>query len=395
MMKWGIRLAIASAGLVLLALTFVLLWKGPWIFDGSHLRKKDLQPADGVVITGFRTMVVAILASIFAGLGLAYTHVTLQHTREKDREQAALTREGQMTDRYATAIELLASQELTKRLGGIYALERIMRDSPKDHESIVEVLAAFVREHAPRPEQDDSVESEREQASMHEHVQAALTVLGRRPERRESFAINLRHTDLRGAQLASADLRSVNLQGSFLEYAELKNADLLEANMEACHLEHCNLTGADLTSSNLERAYICEATLDDARLDHARLNYALVKGSSLVKTSLVKANLQGARFIGAVLDDADLTSSRMMVAKFTGTYTKGAKLDGALLHAADLSEADDLTVEQMLSARIEYSTKVPNHLDGNPDVMARLEAAEARARERARQSTGTPLGPQP
>ncbi len=38
---------------------------------------------------------------------------------------------------------------LEVRLGGIYALERIARDSPKDHWTIMEVLTAYVRENSP------------------------------------------------------------------------------------------------------------------------------------------------------------------------------------------------------------------------------------------------------
>jgi hypothetical protein len=35
------------------------------------------------------------------------------------------------------------------RIGGIYALERIARDSAPDHPTVTEVLAAFVRDHSP------------------------------------------------------------------------------------------------------------------------------------------------------------------------------------------------------------------------------------------------------
>jgi hypothetical protein len=35
------------------------------------------------------------------------------------------------------------------RLGGIYALERIARDSESDHWAVMEVLTAFVREQPP------------------------------------------------------------------------------------------------------------------------------------------------------------------------------------------------------------------------------------------------------
>ena len=119
---------------------------------------------------GFRTAVVAVGARIVAGIGLYYTHRNFRHSRDlfthtqdKDREAAELTREGQMTDRYATAINLLGAKESTKQLGGIYALERIMRDSPKDHATVVEVLAAFIRENADLAA-DDSLLSEEPRA---------------------------------------------------------------------------------------------------------------------------------------------------------------------------------------------------------------------------------------
>ncbi|MDH6544046.1 hypothetical protein [Streptomyces sp. SPB4] len=44
------------------------------------------------------------------------------------------------------AIKLLASERTVERLGGIHALERIMRDSAKDHFTVVKVLAAFARD---------------------------------------------------------------------------------------------------------------------------------------------------------------------------------------------------------------------------------------------------------
>ncbi|MEU5325645.1 pentapeptide repeat-containing protein [Streptomyces parvus] len=387
MAKGWFKRAAIPVGIVAIAIgAFVLLWKGPWLFDGSHLRKDNLQPADGLVITGFRTMVVAIIASTLAGLGLLYTHVTLQHTRNKDAEQATLVREGQMTDRYATAIELIAASELTKRLGGIYALERIMRDSPKDHETIVEVLAAFVREHAPRPEQDLEAESEREYAPMPEHVQAALTVLGRRPERSESFAVNLRNTDLRGLVLPNARLRGVNLRGAFMEYAELPATDLTGAQMEKCHLENADLTGAVLTQAILKKARLYQTSLDLADLSKAKLNYAIVRNCGLGAATMRGVNLHSAQVIRTDLERADLSQAQMMVAKFDKSWLNNAILTGALLHGTDLSQARDLEVDQVLAAKIKYNTKLPPDLLAEQAVAARVSQAEQEARKRARMS---------
>jgi len=59
-----------------------------------------------------------------------------------------LSREGQVTDRYTKAITQLGDETLNVRIGGIYALERVARDSAKDHPTVMEVLAAFIREHS-------------------------------------------------------------------------------------------------------------------------------------------------------------------------------------------------------------------------------------------------------
>jgi hypothetical protein len=53
-----------------------------------------------------------------------------------------------VTERYTKAIEQLGSDKLDIRIGGIYALERIARDSARDHPTVIEVLAAFAREHS-------------------------------------------------------------------------------------------------------------------------------------------------------------------------------------------------------------------------------------------------------
>ena len=46
------------------------------------------------------------------------------------RRTYELTEQGQVTDRYTKAIEQLGSDKLDVTIGGIYALERIARDSP-------------------------------------------------------------------------------------------------------------------------------------------------------------------------------------------------------------------------------------------------------------------------
>ncbi|WP_405965743.1 pentapeptide repeat-containing protein [Streptomyces sp. NBC_00723] len=248
---------------ILAAVGFALLfWRGPWWFDGAHIRDADLEPADGVVITGFRTGLVALAAGIIAGTGLWYTHKShrhaeklyehgqeqFSHAREKDREQAELTREGQVTGRYVEAIKLLASQNTTERLGGIYGLERIMHDSPKDYPTVVKVLAAFLRQKPLKPTRQ-AIPIDR---------QAAFTVLSRRPEHKGERPEII---DLRGAYLVGAVS-----EGGNWEYANFSGANLTEAILVDIHGPRADFSGAILDRADLHNSAIPGATFNGASL---------------------------------------------------------------------------------------------------------------------------------
>jgi hypothetical protein len=112
----------------------------------------------------------------------------------------------------------LGSDWLNVRLGAIYALERVMIDSARDHPAIVDVLAAFVRECLPAapsgPELDAGGQPE-PYLRPAPYLQAAVTVLGRRPAgRAELGRVNVAGADLTGADLTEAGLGGTNLTGS-------------------------------------------------------------------------------------------------------------------------------------------------------------------------------------
>src|SRR5215203_1562443 len=85
-----------------------------------------------------RTTLVQAFGGAVLLIGLYFTLRNLQ-----------LTQDRQITEHYTRAIEHLGSDKLEMRLGAIYALERIARDSERDHWPIMETLTTYVREHAP------------------------------------------------------------------------------------------------------------------------------------------------------------------------------------------------------------------------------------------------------
>ncbi len=198
-----------------------------------------------------------------------------------------LSREGQVTDRYTKAIEQLGSEKLDVRIGGIYALERIARDSARDHPVVMEVLSAFLREHSLKqwPAPDPSrmawitrrrrvlADRRKEDGLIRPDLQAAFSVIARRHAERDIGRIKLYGADLRGVELNGADLRRVSLA-----FARLSGL-LSEANLRGASFYGADLTEVCLDDADLTGACLYDACLDDADLTGADLTGADLTGA--------------------------------------------------------------------------------------------------------------------
>ncbi|GLW09187.1 hypothetical protein Misp01_43160 [Microtetraspora sp. NBRC 13810] len=226
-----------------------------------------IQAATGLVVIG---------GVVFTAQGLWYTAESLEASRLAQRT----AEQGQITDRYTKAVEQLGSTRTDVRLGGIYALERLAQDSPRDHQTVYDVLAAFVREHDLKP----SVLIKDMPEVPATDVQAAMTVIGRRDANQDVSVPNLFLIRVPRMDLTGANLRGANL------YA----ADLIEANLTSAHLAGAILRNADLTGADLTGATLT----------------AQLPGVNLPGTDLRGADLTGAILRGADLTGADLRSVR-------------------------------------------------------------------------------------
>jgi hypothetical protein len=125
-------------------------------------------------------------------------HRTANIAAERHEKQTEADRERRITDSFTKAVELLGKPELEVRLGAIYALERIARESKRDHWPIMETLTAYVRtkspaqvraqdtsqstqSHSPDEAAQGTVQNPPTQLAV--DIQAVLTVLTRRGQR--------------------------------------------------------------------------------------------------------------------------------------------------------------------------------------------------------------------
>ncbi len=274
------------------------------------------------------TAIGSIVSVLLVAAGLFYTN-------QANRKQQDLVTQQQVADRFGAAIDQLGqedekgSSKLSIRLGGIYGLQRLMIDSPRDESAVVQVLSAFVRTHAERPKSLPKTVP-----ASPADVRAAISVLGKRPHpdirldltdtllglaRSDLANLDLSDADLNSADLAYADLRNTDLNG-----ADLYGADLNGADLNGAELRGADLSDADLYSADLNGADLLMADLEEADLNYADLNNADLRGADLLKADLSSADLRGADLLMADLEDADL---------------RGADLSGAVLKQNQLNAA--------------------------------------------------------
>ncbi len=160
-------------------------------------------PAAGRKQTGWATRIRGPLATAIALAAIALTW-TSPH---------------QITDRYKTAFSDLGDGSPGVRIDGINALQRIMRDSPRDQPVIIDVLSAYIRTYAPLPAKGTQGPDR-----PRPDVAAALTAITtRNPHHDGNATVDLANTYLHGAGLNSAKkLRDAGLNEADVQGAVVK-----------------------------------------------------------------------------------------------------------------------------------------------------------------------------
>jgi hypothetical protein len=132
---YGARLAVATG--ISLVLLLVLPWHAQERFSISKVWDFYTRNRDAL------TPALAPLGTILVGLGTIAVGIG---TMRVNRQQAKTSAQQAVTTAFYNAVSRLASDKIEERLGGIYMLERISRDSLDDHWTVMETLTAFIRE---------------------------------------------------------------------------------------------------------------------------------------------------------------------------------------------------------------------------------------------------------
>ena len=165
--------------------------------------------------------------------------------------QAATSEHGLLNDRFQKGAEMLGSEVLAVRIGGIYGLRHLAREHPQQyHVQVMRLFCSFVR----NPSWSEI---------LNEDAAAVMDAIGDRRERHLRLerdaeywlnlsGANLRNANLQGANLSSSDLPTVKDDvWPNRTFTDLSGAHFFDANLESANLKNADLSGTDLTGTNL------------------------------------------------------------------------------------------------------------------------------------------------
>ncbi len=169
-------------------------------------------------------------------------------------DQADAAQQSLRNERYQKGAEMLGSEVLSVRLGGIYALQRLAKEYPKEyHVQIISLFCAFVRHPTVDKGHVNRIIAKMGGPHIREDVQAVMQAIGKRDkhtiklENKETkFYLDLGHAHLKGGYLADA-----NLAGAHLWKADLSNLDLSRANLSRARLHQACLSNTNLTDAKV------------------------------------------------------------------------------------------------------------------------------------------------
>ena len=302
----------------------------------------DTVPAASAALTA--------IAAIFGAIFLTWRSVVAHWQARASQDQAATFRESHYTTLFTRAVELLGATRDVKetltnivdadnssdiretvtrtepnwevRLGAIYAMERIARDSERDHWPIMEVLTAYIRNQTalgitksiiPEDKHRTSREWLATLSEAKSDVIAAMNAIGRRPEHRLDFEKKQEfYLDLSKSRLKEIGLSKVDFSDAKFFYTVLYRAHFIQANFERADFYQAILPSARFMKSSLNRTSFDGADLSETSFIECDLEFSSFSSAKLFRTNFLGTRLKGAQFFDANLYDISGVTSESL-----------------------------------------------------------------------------------
>ena len=264
----------------------------------------------GLCISGWLLLWQAILAGIRTEQGNKNIEIQLNNAIE---------------ERFNNAITLIGNDNAATRLGAIYALDHIAKDTYNKEKSytktIFQIFCSYIRETT-----NIEVYKNNFKDKPSVEIQTIIDLLFKSHLNNFNGYIEL-EADLSYSYLCGADFsealckraffRGAHFEGAFFRSAHCEDADFFEA--------HCKDT--IFRGAHCEKAFFREAHCEGAVFLYSHCN----------GTNFMKAHFEGADFRYAHCEDADFSDANCAGADFSYAHCTGACFIGAHCEGADFN----------------------------------------------------------
>ncbi len=345
---------LVPVGIFLVAAALFAVWKVPHLLtesiktknSGADASEFEMEEKRLKLLDDSRKTVATVIGGLFVIIGAVFTYSNYE-----------LSSEGQYTNRFSTAVVLLKDADISVRLGGLYALERVAKDSPKDHKVIMEILAAYIRERSKAQKEDFEMKKVADTNKTRSNKNDQSKQSDGDVNSADNEAVNsYRMQDKIGDVLPPADvLAAIEIISRRKKENDAKDFtfDFTGANLISASLSNNNLPKIILNGANLRSASFADSQLYDVQAINTNLSLA-----KFYRALLHSADFYGANLVGAHFDEAELHG-----ANFSDADVNFASFSFADLSKARLRDSRYLTFEQLSKAIIDEDTTLPPNLE--------------------------------
>ena len=285
-----------------------------------------------------RWYVLSFVGLLTALGGIIGTPLALIRVFNSER-QTATQETGLSFDRYQRAVELLASDNGTIRIGAMHALAGLANDPVIDKNTVVGVLASHIRGLCskrdlqefddPLPEIKDDFISRGNTDASHfdllgrrsdtikwvrslrvndDELQVAIFLLGNIP-RDSKHRLNLGGCNFQGIKFVSVDFTGTSFSGSRFDGCIFENCcfDRSLFNGTGTNETHSSTSGSQLLVRNC--CTFMGSVFIRVKASDASFNGAIFDASSFHETDIVRSNFSGCSFLGASLSGLKVSQS--------------------------------------------------------------------------------------
>ena len=269
--------------------------------NGTRTEKIEFYKFLGLCIGSWLLLWQAILTGIRTGHGNKNIEIQLHNA---------------IDERFNNAITLIGNARAATRLGAIYALDHIARDTYQKEKSytktVFQILCSFIREttnaktYKTQYKEKPSVE-----------IQTIIDLLFKAHENTFHGYAAL-EADLSYSYLHGADFSQAHCEGADFHFAHCEDADFTFAHCGGAKFWEAHCEGADFWEAHCEGADFSQAHCEGAKFNSAHCKGAKFNSAHCKGADFWGAHCEGAIFWAAHCGGADFTSAHCEGADFWG-----------------------------------------------------------------------------